>query len=128
MMDDVNVCVFLLSFSPLSFMIKPTQRICKYPLLLGQLAKALPKSHPSMASLQQAVEVMEGVLEDVNQELILSEGRLTLTRLQDELNWNPEALQVRLVTETRQHLLEDQMPACQWRPEKRGRSRLHKVT
>lgn len=53
--------------SLLSFLIKPVQRICKYPLLLRDLIKDTPEDHPDLGPLQQAFEKIEKVVEYVNE-------------------------------------------------------------
>eukprot|EP01091_Cochliopodium_minus_P013277 TRINITY_DN4238_c0_g2_i1.p1 TRINITY_DN4238_c0_g2~~TRINITY_DN4238_c0_g2_i1.p1 ORF type:complete len:1088 (+),score=361.01 TRINITY_DN4238_c0_g2_i1:73-3336(+) len=48
------------------FLIKPVQRICKYPLLLEQLLKYTSKSHPDYDNLHQAIQKMGTVVNDIN--------------------------------------------------------------
>ena len=48
-----------------SLLIKPIQRLCKYPLLLGALVKALPHS-PARTSIAEALSLVEAVAAEVN--------------------------------------------------------------
>ncbi|KAI0200115.1 hypothetical protein F4808DRAFT_470768 [Astrocystis sublimbata] len=49
-----------------SLLIKPMQRICKYPTLLVQLLHATPSDHPDRASLESAKTALESAIEDIN--------------------------------------------------------------
>ncbi|KAJ3303798.1 hypothetical protein HDV03_003470 [Kappamyces sp. JEL0829] len=50
-----------------SMLIKPLQRVLKYPLLLKRLASCTPATHPDFEALQQASQDMEGVADFINQ-------------------------------------------------------------
>ncbi|KAJ3100459.1 Myosin 10A, isoform D [Phlyctochytrium planicorne] len=50
-----------------SFLIKPVQRICKYPLLLRELLRYCDKSHKDFANLTLAAEKIEAVVALVNE-------------------------------------------------------------
>eukprot|EP00158_Paraphelidium_tribonemae_P008082 Partr_v1_DN28463_c0_g1_i2_m41298 putative RhoGEF len=50
-----------------SFLIKPVQRICKYPLLLRELIKTTPKDHPDLPNLQEADKKIGIVVNLVNE-------------------------------------------------------------
>jgi RhoGEF domain len=41
-----------------SFLIKPVQRVCKYPLLLREMIKNTPDTHPDYYSLRQAFDTI----------------------------------------------------------------------
>lgn len=49
-----------------SLLIKPVQRICKYPLLLRDLMKHLPEDDPALANMQRALSMVETIARDVN--------------------------------------------------------------
>ena len=49
-----------------SYLIKPVQRICKYPLLLEQLLKFTPKDHNDYEKLFQATQKMNSVVDVIN--------------------------------------------------------------
>jgi Rho guanine nucleotide exchange factor 4 len=48
------------------FLLTPVQRICKYCLLLRELLKATPESHPDHASVDAACNAMRSVANDIN--------------------------------------------------------------
>eukprot|EP00004_Rigifila_ramosa_P014252 TRINITY_DN3226_c0_g1_i1.p1 TRINITY_DN3226_c0_g1~~TRINITY_DN3226_c0_g1_i1.p1 ORF type:complete len:1093 (-),score=213.52 TRINITY_DN3226_c0_g1_i1:21-3056(-) len=50
-----------------SFLIKPVQRICKYPLLLQELIRQTEESHPERPSLLEALSKVNSVAEYVNE-------------------------------------------------------------
>ena len=50
-----------------SLLIKPVQRVLKYPLLLEKLLKATPPSHPDQRRLLQALEAAQQVAQDINE-------------------------------------------------------------
>ncbi|KAJ3026898.1 UNVERIFIED_CONTAM: cytochrome c oxidase subunit 1 [Siphonaria sp. JEL0065] len=50
-----------------SFLIKPVQRICKYPLLLRELLKHSAKTMPDYPELEKALESMESLAAKVNE-------------------------------------------------------------
>ena len=79
-----------------SWLIKPVQRLCKYPLLLGALVADVPPSLPGPhASLVAAHDAIRLVVDDVNQRVRAAEEREGLLVL-------AEALKMRdLVTPTR---------------------------
>lgn len=50
-----------------SMLIKPVQRICKYPLLLSQLIKTTNSEWPYYAEMQDGLEAIKRVTEKVNE-------------------------------------------------------------
>ena len=48
------------------FLIKPIQRICRYPLLLKEVLKHTEDGHPDKEAVQHAQSVMASVAEDMN--------------------------------------------------------------
>lgn len=50
-----------------SYLIKPIQRICKYPLLLKEVVKATPEDHPDYENLVKATEEINDVVGHVNE-------------------------------------------------------------
>lgn len=50
-----------------SLLVKPVQRILKYPLLLKQLLEATPENHPDFAALDIAVREMMGASHRINE-------------------------------------------------------------
>ncbi|KAL6045839.1 Round spore [Balamuthia mandrillaris] len=53
-----------------SFIIKPLQRICKYPLLIKELLKCTPETHKDRASLVEASAKMQMLLNKINSLLL----------------------------------------------------------
>ena len=49
-----------------SYLIKPIQRICKYPLLLREVLKKTPETHPDFKDANDALEKIEAVITIVN--------------------------------------------------------------
>lgn len=50
-----------------SFLIKPVQRVCKYPLLFREIIKNSPKDSPDLKELEEAERVAKGVGDRVNE-------------------------------------------------------------
>lgn len=50
-----------------SILIKPVQRILKYPLLLNELIKSTEDSHPDKATLEEAYNAMSNVAKNINE-------------------------------------------------------------
>lgn len=50
-----------------SLMIKPIQRVMKYPLLLCELLNATPRSHPDHKALQDALVAMKDMNMNINE-------------------------------------------------------------
>ncbi|CBQ71165.1 related to CDC24-GTP/GDP exchange factor for Cdc42p [Sporisorium reilianum SRZ2] len=69
-----------------TFMIKPVQRICKYPLLLEQLLKKTPEDAPRYQELEDGLEVMHRITDKVNETSRLQEN----AQLVKELEWRVE--------------------------------------
>ncbi|KAK5672798.1 hypothetical protein QVD99_000292 [Batrachochytrium dendrobatidis] len=74
-----------------SFLLKPIQRICKYPLLLREIKKNTPDDHTDRDGLDKAIFQITGVVDFVNekrrkveQEQIM---KLTLSRLEFNDVW-----------------------------------------
>lgn len=49
-----------------SFLIKPIQRVCKYPLLLRELLKNTDESHVEYGDIVKAKDMIEEVVKDIN--------------------------------------------------------------
>jgi len=50
-----------------SFLIKPVQRICKYPLLIRELLRTTDEKHKDYKNLEAAYEKLEMVVTVVNE-------------------------------------------------------------
>lgn len=62
-----------------SLLIKPVQRVCKYPLLWKEVLKALPPDAPQRAKVEAALEAAGQSAEDVNARMAASDARAQVT-------------------------------------------------
>mmetsp|Transcript_2425 Transcript_2425/g.8659 ORF Transcript_2425/g.8659 Transcript_2425/m.8659 type:complete len:934 (-) Transcript_2425:51-2852(-) len=49
------------------FLVKPLQRLCKYPLLVRELLKDLPDSHPDYKHLSATNDKVKAIIDDANE-------------------------------------------------------------
>ncbi|KAH3758250.1 cell division control protein 24 [Pelomyxa schiedti] len=70
-----------------AYLIKPSQRIMKYPLLLKDLIKDTDTDHPDYANLVQAATEMNKVLSKVNQAAKSRQTIHALSKLQPNITW-----------------------------------------
>ena len=73
-----------------SFLIKPVQRICKYPLLLRTMVDSAPKAYPDKASLVEAKKKMEEVVFALEDQLFVEDDKMKVLELEGALNWHRE--------------------------------------
>ncbi|CAG7854242.1 Rho guanine nucleotide exchange factor scd1 [Serendipita indica DSM 11827] len=70
-----------------AFLIKPVQRLCRYPLLLGSVLKLTPLEHPLHASLVEGVDAVKRIADAANRALREKENEETwsaaLARIRD---------------------------------------------
>ena len=83
----------------------PLQRLCKYPLLLSQLANQV-RDEAQRDALESALEAMRGTAEHVNERVRQTEGRAALLGLAEALD------DEELVTPTRSLLLQTDIEAA----------------
>ncbi|KAI3636694.1 hypothetical protein MIR68_005383 [Amoeboaphelidium protococcarum] len=86
-----------------SFLIKPVQRICKYPLLLRELIKNTPKGHSDHQLLESAMQKIEEVLNSINEKTRAVVDREKLLELQSKIE---SALPLNLVVDGRRIIRE----------------------
>ncbi|WFD02021.1 Guanine nucleotide exchange factor for Cdc42p [Malassezia obtusa] len=67
LLPAVQSCYLDPSYELPTFMIKPVQRICKYPLLLEQLLKNTPKDTPGFEELAAALPIIRRITDKVNE-------------------------------------------------------------
>ena len=70
-----------------SFLIKPVQRICKYPLLI----KAMIENSPFESEreyLQKACTAMEETVETIDKQLFIEDSKMKVLELESSLNWH----------------------------------------
>lgn len=68
-----------------SFLIKPVQRLCKYPLLLKSLLKLSKETWPNYGELQDAYDIVCEVGNTINEAQRKSENIQLLKRLQEQV-------------------------------------------
>jgi len=68
-----------------NFLIKPVQRLCKYPLLLRELYKNTPEEHPDSKRLLDAKNKIEEVVQQVNDGRRQFENQQRILALQNEI-------------------------------------------
>jgi len=69
-----------------SFLIKPVQRICKYPLLLRELLHHTPEDQPEHASLSSALQGMKSMVDKLNEKKSDLDKKMRLYELSSKLN------------------------------------------
>jgi hypothetical protein len=72
------------------FLIKPIQRICKYPLLLKDLLKHTDEDHPDYENLRKAQVKIEAVVEYVNERKRLAENLQKILDVQKQIDSSGE--------------------------------------
>ena len=68
-----------------SFLIKPFQRICRYPLLLKELVKNTPKHWPDHANIDNAVKAIDVMVKGANETKRVNDKMLKTLDLQNKL-------------------------------------------
>lgn len=74
------------------FMIKPMQRLCKYPLLLKELLKKTDSSHPDFAALESAMAEVGGVVKYINERKRVGENQQKIVDIQHSIDGCPSIL------------------------------------
>ncbi|XP_067051383.1 intersectin-1-like [Acropora muricata] len=69
-----------------SYLLKPLQRICKYPLLIREILKYTPENHFDRSSLEAALEKAEELCQQVNDGVRNQENTDHLEWLQSHVN------------------------------------------
>lgn len=72
-----------------SYLILPVQRIPRYVLLIKEMQKHTPQTHPDSALLSQAYECIEGVARSINEAIKATEQQAELTRLEARFDEHP---------------------------------------
>jgi cell division control protein 24 len=76
-----------------AFLIKPIQRICKYPLLFQQLLKACPPDHEFYQELEEGVAACKRITEKVNEAERRAVNAATVKLLEQRVeDWKGHAL------------------------------------
>ncbi len=61
--------------SAVSLLVRPMQRLCKYPLFLKGLLKELPATHPAHDQVEVAAEAVNAIVLEINERVRTSEAR-----------------------------------------------------
>eukprot|EP01103_Thecamoeba_quadrilineata_P003208 TRINITY_DN13008_c0_g1_i1.p1 TRINITY_DN13008_c0_g1~~TRINITY_DN13008_c0_g1_i1.p1 ORF type:complete len:642 (+),score=138.67 TRINITY_DN13008_c0_g1_i1:79-2004(+) len=70
----------------LSYLIKPIQRLCKYPLLLKQIQNYLPNDHSDHSNITIAIDKVEKVVAQVNDSKMKIENVMKIMELQNSID------------------------------------------
>jgi hypothetical protein len=84
------------------YLIKPVQRICKYPLLLRELIKCTDESHPDFDKLRSALTKIQSVVASVNERKQQEDGVEAVAKVISQLK-NTEKFGVQLMVPGRQY-------------------------
>jgi len=79
------------------FIIKPVQRVCKYPLFLMELFKHTPQEHPDFVHLRQALQIITKIVTEINETKRFQENQAKLMQIQQsfvQTNWGDEPLNI----------------------------------
>ncbi|XP_031706376.1 uncharacterized protein spata13 isoform X1 [Anarrhichthys ocellatus] len=85
----------MIDISIAGFLLTPVQKICKYPLQLGELLKYTPKDHSDYSGVSKAYEAMKNVASLINERKRRLESVDTIAHWQvDILHWEgPDVLE-----------------------------------
>jgi len=64
------------------YLIKPVQRICKYPLLLKAIFRQTPRKHPDFNMLKKAKEKMSVTVEQINEKTRIEQNLQKIAEIQ----------------------------------------------
>jgi len=78
----------------LGFLIKPIQRICKYPLLFKELMKFTPKEHSDYDNIENCYKKVQEVANYVNEKKRTAESLQKMLEIQDNLLDAPKGFRV----------------------------------
>ncbi|KAI9193369.1 uncharacterized protein BJ171DRAFT_528088 [Polychytrium aggregatum] len=86
-----------------AFLLKPMQRITRYPLLLRQILHYTPKTHPDHQNVLQALELAEAAAERVNIAAKDRENRVAIEKIVASLDFDdsPPEYRIDLFSSTR---------------------------
>ncbi|SSD60032.1 related to Cell division control protein 24 [Saccharomycodes ludwigii] len=69
-----------------SFLLKPVQRLCKYPLLLKQLLQTTPIESPNYKEMELAVDISKSVAKNINENQRRTENHEVVKELYGRVN------------------------------------------
>lgn len=87
------------------YLTKPTTRLARYPLLLGQVLKYTPDESPDKQDIPNAIKIIKDFLSRVNAESGKAENHFNLVQLNTSLKFAPgDYVDLKLTEENRQML------------------------
>ncbi|CAD6906892.1 unnamed protein product [Tilletia controversa] len=104
-----------MSFS--SFLLKPVQRLMKYPLFFKQLAELTPSTHPDHYATQALLQSTDQVIRDMNDVKAREEDYRDLKLLQSRIKGLPDGFH--LATRERRLLRQGQITSVQLTPKEK---------
>jgi hypothetical protein len=102
--DEMRVHSEARGLDILAFLIKPVQRICKYPLLIREVCKATPDDHPDFEPLNKAQLAVTSVADHVNEQKRMAFSMSRMKELDKQLYDLPRKF--KLAIPTRRFLME----------------------
>ncbi|KAJ3339060.1 spermatogenesis-associated protein 13 [Gonapodya sp. JEL0774] len=98
-----------------AFLLKPVQRICKYPLLLKELLKHTAESHPDYAGVKGALDAIMRVVDVVNERRHIVENSIKTLKILGQLEYTEKQ---KLAYEvSRRHLLDATLSKLHYNPD-----------
>eukprot|EP00727_Mastigamoeba_balamuthi_P001128 m51a1_g11011 putative domain containing protein (647) ;mRNA; f:375069-377387 len=94
-----------------AFLIKPTQRITKYPLFLRDLVRLTNTDHPDYKNLCEAADAMNKVLQDINKRTRELETIAVINKIVPYMSWRSDP-HVDLVLSASQLHMEGKVTSC----------------
>lgn len=73
-----------------AFLVMPIQRVCRFPLLLKQIAKSTPVSHPDFKKLHLGIFKVDKVVLAVNEGKRTLEAQAQMYELEQSLAWDKQ--------------------------------------
>lgn len=70
-----------------SLLIQPIQRVCRYPLLLRQIFKCTPSTHPDFENLYYAIAKVDQVVGAINEGKRRIEDQMKMLEIDQSLTW-----------------------------------------
>lgn len=89
-----------------AYLIKPVQRLCKYPLLLSELLKYQPAGHRDTETLQRAIEKVREVVQQVNEHNRKQASVMKLITVQNSVVEFDGSNALKLVSPSRRYVTE----------------------
>ena len=79
-----------------SFLIKPLQRICRYPLLFKELLRELPEDHPDVPNIRDVIASMQEIISQSNELKRVTDNVNAVVSISESIRYIPEYYPIRL--------------------------------